>query len=49
MKKEVTIKITVTDDNIALDCDNLLELTKNDIIESIEVLVSLGKIMNIIW
>lgn len=43
--KEVTIKITVTDDNITLDGNNLLMLTEDDIIGSIKVLVSLVKIM----
>lgn len=46
MKKEFTIKIT--DDNITLDGDNLTDLTDNDIIDSIKVLVSLAKTMNII-
>lgn len=41
MKKEVTIKITLTDDNITLDGEN-------DIIDSIKVLVSLAKTLNII-
>ena len=45
MKKEVTIKITVTDDNITLDGNNLQMLTEDDIIDSIKVLVSLAKIM----
>ena len=49
MKKEVTIKITLTDDNITLDGKNLQELTENDIIDSIKVLVTLAKTMNIIW
>lgn len=49
MKKEVTIKITLTDDNITLDGKNLIDLTENDIIDSIKVLVSLAKTMNIIW
>lgn len=49
MKKEVMIKITLTDNNITLDGDNLQELTENDIIDSIKVLVSLAKSMNIIW
>lgn len=48
MKKEVVIKITLTDDNIILDGENLSDLTENDIIDSIKVLVSLAKIMNII-
>ena len=45
MKKEVTIKITVTDDNITLDGNNLQMLTEDDIIDSIKVLVSFAKIM----
>ena len=49
MKKEVTIKITLTDDNITLDGKNLHDLTENDIIDSIKVLVSFAKTMNIIW
>lgn len=49
MKKEVVIKITLTDDNITLDGENLQELTKNDIIDSIKVLVTLAMTMNIIW
>lgn len=49
MKKEVTIKITLTDYNITLDGENLADLTEHDIIDSIKVLVSLAKTMNIIW
>lgn len=45
MKKEVTIKITLTDNNIALDGENLQELTEDDIVGSIKMLVSLAKIM----
>lgn len=48
MKKEVAIKITLTDDNITLDGENLSDLTENDIIDSIKVLVSLAKTMNLI-
>lgn len=48
MKKEVVIKITLTNDNITLDGENLSDLTENDIIDSIKVLVSLAKTMNII-
>ena len=43
--KNVEIKITVTDDNITLDGNNLQMLTEDDIIDSIKVLVSLAKIM----
>lgn len=48
MKRKVTIKITLTDDNINLDGQNLLELTENDIIDSIKMLVSLSKTLNIL-
>lgn len=48
-EKEVVIKITLTDDNITLDGQNLPELTENDIIDSIKVLVTLAKTMNLIW
>lgn len=49
MNKEVTIKITLADDNITLDGENLTDLTENDIIDSIKVLVSLARTMSIIW
>lgn len=45
MKKEVVIKITLTDGDITLDGENLQKLTEDDIIDSIKVLVSLAKIM----
>ena len=45
MKKEVMIKITLTDNNITLDGENLQKLTEDDIIDSIKVLVSLAKVM----
>lgn len=45
MKKEVVIEITLTDDNITLDGENLQQLSEDDIIDSIKVLVSLAKIM----
>ena len=45
MKKEVAIKITLADDIITLDGQNLQELTEADIIDSIKVLVSLAKVM----
>lgn len=44
-KKEVVIKITLTDDNITLDGENLQKLTEDDIIDSIKALVSFAKIM----
>lgn len=49
MKKEVVIRITLTDNNITLDGQNLPELTENDIIDSIKVLVILAETMNLIW
>lgn len=48
MKHEVAIKITLTDDNITFDGENIQELTENDIIDSIKVLVILAKTLNII-
>lgn len=48
MKKEVVIKIILTDDNITLNGQNLTELTENDIIESMKMLVALAKTMNLI-
>lgn len=43
--KEIKIKITLIDDTITLDGENLQKLTEDDIIDSIKVLVSLAKIM----
>lgn len=48
MKKEIVIKITLTDDNITLDGENLPKLTEDDIIDSIKMLVSLAKTLNIL-
>jgi hypothetical protein len=45
MKKEVVIKITLADDDITLDGENLQKLTEDGIIDSIKMLVSLAKIM----
>ena len=45
MKKEVMIKIALTDDNITLDGENLQQLSEDDIIDSIKALVSLAMIM----
>lgn len=47
--KKVVIKITLIDDNITLDGQNLPELTENDIIDSIKTIVTLAKTMNLIW
>lgn len=48
MKKESVIKITLTDDNITLDGENLIDLSDDDIIDSIKMLVSLAKTLNIL-
>lgn len=48
MKKEVVIRITLTDDNITLDGKNLIDLSDDDIIDSIKMLVSLAKTLNIL-
>lgn len=47
-KKEVMITITLTDDNITLDGKNLVNLSEDDIIDSIKVLVSLAKTLSIL-
>lgn len=44
--KEVMIKITLTDDKITLDGENLRELTEDDIIDSIKVLDTFAKTLN---
>lgn len=48
MKKEVVIKITLTDDDITLDGNNLIYLSADDIIDSIKMLVSLAKTLSIL-
>nr|DAW98820.1 MAG TPA: hypothetical protein [Bacteriophage sp.] len=48
MKHEVTIKITLTDDNITLDGENIRELTEDDVLDSIRVLVTLAKTLGIL-
>lgn len=48
MNKEVIITITLTDDNITLDGQNLQELTEAGIVDSIEMLLSLQKTLGII-
>ena len=47
-KKEVVIKITLTDGNITLNGKNLLKLTEDDIIDSIKMLVSFAKTLGIL-
>lgn len=49
MKEEIKITLTLTDDNITLTGQNLQELTEADIVDSIKVIVSLAKALNIIW
>lgn len=46
--EEVTIKIILTDDNITLDGKNLTDLSQDDIIDSIKILVTLAKTLNIL-
>lgn len=48
MKKEVVIKITLTDDDITLDGENLIYLSANDIIDSVKMLVSLAETLSIL-
>lgn len=48
MKKEVVIKITLTDDTITLDGKNLIDLSDDDIIDSIKMLGSLAQTLNIL-
>lgn len=45
MKKKVMIKITLIDGTITLDGNNLQQLSEDDIIDSIKMLVSLAMIM----
>lgn len=46
MKKEIVIKITLTDGKITLDGQNLNELTTKDVVDSIKMLGSLGMILS---
>ncbi len=48
MKEKIKITITLTDDNITLDGENFIDLTENDIIDSIKVIVYLAKTLNIL-
>ena len=48
MKEKIKITITLTDDNIALYGENTQDLTENDIIDSIKVLVTFAKTRNLI-
>ena len=49
MKEKIKITITLTDDDVALYSENMQDLTEDDIIDSINALVSLAKSMNITW
>lgn len=42
------IKITLTDDKITVDGENLRELTEDDIIDIIKMLLSLAKTLGIL-
>lgn len=48
MKKKVMITITLTDGGITLDGKNLLQLSEDDILDSIKMLVSLAKTLGIL-
>lgn len=48
MKKEVVIKITLTDDDITLDGENLIYLSAYDIIDSVKMLVSLAETLSML-
>lgn len=49
MKEKIKITITLTDDDVALYGENTQDLTEDDIIDSLNALISLAKSMNIIW
>lgn len=46
--EEITIEITLTGDSITLDGKNINELFEDDIIDSIKMLVSLAKTLDIL-
>lgn len=46
MKKNIVIKITLTDGKITLEGKNLDQLTTEDVVDSIKVLGSLGMILS---
>ena len=46
MKNKIIITITITDDDIALYCQNKQELTAADIVDSIKMLDSLANDMH---
>lgn len=48
MKEEIKITITITDDNIALHCENVQALTEDDIIDINMMLGGLAKTPSIL-
>ena len=48
MKEEIKITITITDDNIALHCENVQALTEDDIIDIKNMLGGLAKTSSIL-
>lgn len=46
MKKKIVIKITLTDDKITLDGQNLEQLTTKDVVDSIKTLGSYGMMLS---
>lgn len=48
MKEEIKITITVTNDNIAMHCENVQALTEYDIIDINKMLASLAKTQSIL-
>lgn len=48
MKEEIKITITITDDNIALHCENVQALIEDDIMVIIKMLRNLDKTSSIL-
>ena len=48
MKEEIKITIAITDDNIALYCENSQDLTEDDIIDINKMLCGLAKTSSIL-
>lgn len=48
MKEKIKITITLTDDNIALYCENTQDLTEDDLIDINKMLASLVKTPSIL-
>lgn len=48
MKEEIKITITITDDNIAMHCENVQALTEYDIIDINKMLSGLTKTQSIL-